>query len=76
MQVGEGVREDEGDVGVLTTAPIRAEEDRMERIDGDRSFGRSFHGERRPELAGIDEGAAVCSCSLEEEEEERRGMER
>ena len=39
MQVGEGVREDEGDVGELTTAPIRAEEDRMERIDGDRSFG-------------------------------------
>ena len=33
MQVGEGVREDEGDVGELTTASNRAKEDRRERID-------------------------------------------
>ena len=46
MQVGEGAGEDKGDTEELTAASIRAEEVRRKRIDGGRSSGLSFHGDR------------------------------
>ena len=46
MQVGEGAGEDKGDTEELTAASIRVEEVRRKRIDGGRSSGLSFHGDR------------------------------